>query len=104
MHNKHSKTNPPGRILNNAWRICEQDDRYTFQKDGKLRIDPGENECGGSDPIYRPYRYDSKTGELIIEEGVSIVYVVNEVSNTQLKYSAKIPAISGYDYLVFLFE
>lgn len=111
MFDKNTATNPVPSIpyggnlpvLYNPWLICEQDDTYTFHKNGTLVITHHGIVCDEESKASTTLQFtlDPETHELIID---GIKYTLNEVSSKQMKYSAHISMQTGYSSLVFILK
>ncbi len=100
---KNTATNPSGRVMYNAVLDCELDDTYRFSSNNILTIEQGIDKCDSNEPASRSvsYAYDRESKTLSID-GTS--YTLAEKSANQIKYYAPLPAVSGYDFMVFLLE
>lgn len=84
-------------------RDCDQDDSYTFSKNGKLTINYAPNKCKDGDPatLVLDYSYNRDSKELIIN---GEKFTIGSEKTEQLKYYGPLPKGTGYEYIVYLFE
>ncbi|WP_304068436.1 hypothetical protein [Pedobacter glucosidilyticus] len=98
----NTASNPSANVQYHPFLNCEQDDTYQFGTNGKLTINHGAIKCEGEEAIkIVDYSYNRETKELIID---NIKFKVAEESKIQLKYYLVLPEISGYSYIVFMFN
>ena len=102
MTDKNSKTNPPGSFIYHATLSCELDDTYQFDARNKLTIVKGQEPCNANETNQETTEYSVSADEkqLIIN---GKVYIIAEISATQLKYYAVLAAVAGGNK-VYLFE
>jgi hypothetical protein len=100
---KNAATNPPGSVLYVPAPTCELDDTYKFETNGNLVIKNGDSECSSGEPalINKSYSLNRSNKELIIDGSK---YTLAEETKDQLKYYSPVPAGSGFQYVVYIFE
>lgn len=103
LTDKNSKTNPPGSSLYHPTLSCELDDRYQFDAKDKLTIVKGPDQCNGNEanPETTEYSISADAKQLTIN---GQVYMIAEISATQLKYYAVLSPFSPAGNLIYLFE
>jgi hypothetical protein len=102
MTNKNSKTNPLGDFMYHATLSCELDDSYQFDTRNKLTIVKGQDQCNVNEASSETtdYSITADAKQLTIN---GKVYMIAEISATQLKFYAVLPPFSGGN-LIYLFE
>ncbi len=96
-------TNPAGNVLYYAPQDFEKDDTFKFSDDGKLTINRGTLKASNDQPQteVQSYSFVSATQQLTIN---GEKYTLVEQNKTQLKYYTLLPPVSGFRYLIFIFE
>ena len=103
LNDKNPSTNPAGTILYYAVKNCEQDDIFKFGLDGNLILNRSTDKCDQTElqTETQTYTINRTTKELIIN---GTKFTLAEESGSQIKYYASIPAVTGFQYLIYLLQ
>jgi hypothetical protein len=102
-NDKNAATNPPGSVFYLFASPCELDDTYSFETNGNLKITSGASACfsGEAPEINKSYSLNRSNKELIIDGNK---YTLAEETKEQLKYYSPAPSVTGFQYVVYIFE